>query len=262
MKPYPKKSLGQYFLTCEWPLDIICDAAGLTSIDTVLEIGPGTGVLTRALARRVKSVVAIEKDEALARALRADLQRDHIQNVHIREGDILAGIPDIPAPYKIVANIPYYLTARFLRLILEQTHARPSHIALMIQKEVAERIVAKPPHENLFALSVQVFGTPSLVAAIPASCFHPKPKVDSAILSLSDISDTFFTSRRLDPVFFFSVLRASFSQKRKTLINSLGSVKEKSVIAQALIHLGLPKNIRPEALNPEQWAEIIRACVP
>lgn len=253
----PKKSLGQHFLTCPWVISDMCHAAHLSSSDTVLEIGPGTGILTRPLAALVKKVIAIEKDEQLARALARQLQSEKITNVAILEGDILTHVPALPAEYKIVANIPYYLTARLLRLFLEKQEKKPSNIVLTIQKEVAQRIVAQPPHENLLALSVQVFGTPRIIATVPASCFSPKPKVDSAIISISDISDQFFTSRHIEPELFFRIARLGFNQKRKVLVNSLSSLADKKTLTQLFVRLKLGEKIRPEELSIEQWAILV-----
>ena len=252
----PKKSLGQHFLTCEWALAAATNAARLAPSDTVLEIGPGTGVLTRLLGARVKKVIAIEKDELLARALVQQLKSENITNIEIHEGDILTHMPPMLAPYKVVSNIPYYLTARLLRLLLQDYEQKPSHIILMIQKEVAERMVALPPHENLLALSVQAFATPAIVATVPASCFSPRPNVDSAIISISDISDTFFISNNIDPRVFFRIARLGFSQKRKMLVNSLSILSDKPSLTKVFSQLAIKPTVRPEELNLNQWAQL------
>lgn len=251
---HPKKSLGQYFLTCPWVISDMIRAAHLLSSDTVLEIGPGTGVLTRPLSTRVKKVVAVEKDEQLCRVLDHKLASEHINNVAILNGDILTRVPVLPARYKIVANIPYYLTARLLRLFLEQQENKPSVMVLTIQKEVAERITAQPPHENLLALSVQVFGTARIIAEVPASCFSPKPKVDSTIISISDISDTFFTRRHIKKELFFQLIHHVFKQKRKMLTNTLSDIAPQKEIKSALQSIGLSPQARPQELHKEQWA--------
>ena len=254
--PPAKKSLGQNFLTCKWALDTIIDAAHLSMEDTVLEIGPGTGALTRALAPRVKHVIAMEKDELLAANLKEEFAKKQITNVDIREGDILKNIPELPQGYKIVANIPYYLTARLLRLFLEEQENKPSYIVFMIQKEVAERIVSKPPHENLLALSVQAFGTPSIIKTVPATCFSPKPKIDSAIISISDITDNFFTQSHIKPDALFRIMRLAFSQKRKMLSNSISALIDKPSLIQIFTDLNLNSKTRPEELSLDQWAQI------
>ncbi len=251
-----KKSLGQHFLACEWVIPIMLDAASLSPDDTVLEIGPGTGVLTRAIAARATRVIAIEKDEKLAATLAEQLARERIANVEIHTGDILKKIPPLPKRYKIVANIPYYLTARLLRCLLEEQTQKPTSIVLMIQKEVAERIIARPPHENLLALSVQVFGAPSLVKIVPSMCFHPRPQVDSAIIAISDISDNFFIAHDIRPNIFFNIVRAGFAHKRKLLLNSLAALAHKPFLHSWFQELSISHHARPEELSPVQWAKL------
>ncbi|MBI2053660.1 MAG: ribosomal RNA small subunit methyltransferase A [Candidatus Sungbacteria bacterium] len=270
----PKKSLGQNFLRCDWVVDEIIRAAELTTEDTVLEIGPGTGVLTRALAKKAGRVIAVEKDEHLASELRIFLKKEGVQNVEIITGDILKILPNLfssynpppttynllPTIYKLVANIPYYLTGHLFRMIFEQEHL-PKTIVLTIQKEVAERVASRPPHSNLLALSVQAFGTPEIIAVVPASCFFPQPKVDSAILKISDISGDFFRKNKVGKAVFFETARRGFSQKRKTLVNSLALLAggDKSAIAQVLLAVGLDPRARPEELSLKQWTELIRS---
>ena len=249
-----KKSLGQHFLTCPWVISDMCRAAHLSSSDTVLEIGPGTGVLTRPLAARVKKVIAIEKDERLCHTLARELALKGMNNVTILNGDILTCVPILPAEYKIVASIPYYLTARLLRLFLEQQEKKPNAMVLTIQKEVAQRITAQPPNENLLALSIQVFGTPRIVATVPASCFSPKPWVDSAIISISDISDIFFIRQHIKKEPFFQLLHRAFAQKRKMLTNTLSDIVPPKDIKHALQSMGAPLRARPQELSKEQWA--------
>lgn len=254
---YAKKSLGQHFLQCDWVLDELLAAADVSHNDTIVEIGPGTGVLTRALTRKAKKVIAIEKDEHLAEELQRQLATENSTNVEIITGDILTLFPSLPVPasYKIVANIPYYLTARLLRIVLEDG-PRPTHLALTIQKEVAERIISKPPHMNLLALAVQVFGTAKIIKNVPASCFSPQPKVDSAIISISGISDAYFKSYTISPALFFKVIKQAFSQKRKLLVNTLAH--DKAHIQKALSAAGLAHNARPEELTLAQWALLIK----
>lgn len=256
--PHAKKSLGQNFLTCDWVLSAIIDAAHLSPDDTILEIGPGTGVLTKALASRVRKIIAVEKDEQLAARLVIELKSRHITNVEIHEGDILQHIPPLPQTYKIVANIPYYLTARLLRLFLQEQSVKPIHVVLMVQKEVAQRVTAAPPHQNLLGLCVQAFSTPSIIKTVPAFCFRPKPKVDSAIITLSDISDNFFFHHRIQPISFFRIVRMGFSQKRKMLINSLAHISDKKTLYQLFSQINLDVRARPEELNLEQWALLTR----
>lgn len=256
----PKKSLGQNFLICPWVVTAAIEAAELSSSDIVIEIGPGTGVLTRALATRVKRIIAIEKDEALAETLRQHLHKEGITNTAILEGDALENFPASDKPYKVVANIPYYLTARLLRLLLEDQKNKPSLIVFTIQKEVAERIVALPPHENLLGLSVQAYGTPTIIKTVPASCFSPKSKVDSAIIKIGDISDLFFVRNHINSKNFFRIVRSAFSQKRKVLVNTLvNTIGDKKSVITVLHSIGLDPRARPEQLSLQQWAKLAEA---
>lgn len=261
-KLQPKKSLGQHFLKCRWVVSTLIKAAQINRDDTVLEIGPGTGVLTSELAKIARYVIAVEKDEHLAASLKQSMEK--CGNVEIAEGDILKIFSYIihsyklqAHSYKLVSNIPYYLTSRLIRLLLEAKH-KPEIIALTIQKEVAERINAKPPHMNLLAVAVQAYGTPKIIKKVPAECFRPKPKVDSSIIVISDISDNFFLKNNISETKFFEVVRYAFSQKRKTLLNSLSHYYEaKPRIENILERETIKKTARPQELSLEQWAHIV-----
>lgn len=257
----PKKSLGQHFLKCDWVISILLKAAELKSGDVVLEIGPGTGVLTRALAKHAQKVIAVEKDEKLAEALEESLKKEEVRNVKIIKGDILKILPDSKPltnkqRFKVVANIPYYLTSRLLRILLEKG-PRPNLIALTIQKEVAERISAKPPRMNLLALSVQAFSRPKIIKAVPASCFWPKPKVDSAIIKITNLSENFFIRNGLDAEKFFQIAKTAFGQKRKLLTGSLAKIVNKEQLGQVLKEAKINLRARPEELNLDQWLKIV-----
>lgn len=249
-----KKSLGQNFLRCDWVAPMMIEAAGVSAGDTILEIGPGTGALTRPLAARAERVIAIEKDEALARGLRSALKKEGIDNVEIIEGDILT-IPTSRLQEKaftIVSNIPYYLTSRLVRRFLESS-PRPIEMVLTVQKEVAERMCAEKGDMNLLALSVQVYGTPEKIKDVPRDCFSPPPDVTSAIIRISDISDSFFKDYAIDESDFFSVARAAFSKKRKMLSSSLKGV----VPPEAFMRAHINKNARPQELGKEDWARLV-----
>lgn len=261
-----KKSLGQHFLRCDWVSHALIAAAKLTKKDIVLEIGPGTGVLTRPLAAAAGEVIAVEKDERLAAELSASIQKEGVTNVTVTPADILSIFQTKSGAhsrlslenYKIVANIPYYLTGRLIRLLLESPQ-KPNIIALTVQKEVAERMIAAPPHMNLLALAVQAYGTPEIVKIVPASCFSPKPKIDSAVITLSDISNNFFTKNTIGQDAFFKLARAGFNQKRKTLANSLASIVGSKERSLALIRAaGLSDTSRPEELSLQNWAAIAK----
>ena len=267
-----KKSLGQHFLTCRWVADTLIRAADIGHRDTVLEIGPGTGALTYCLAAAAGRVIAVEKDERLASQLKGALKKEGINNVEIILGDALSifqtksgiGISRLSlelGDYKIVANIPYYLTSHLLRLVLEHK-PRPKLIALTIQKEVARRMVARPPHMNLLALSVQAYGTPEIIKTVPSSCFSPQPKVDSAIIKISGISDIFFQKNALGREEFFRLIRAGFGQKRKQLANTLATIVGDKKRAENMLRAAdINPASRPEELSLIQWAELCRATV-
>jgi len=242
-------------------LAMILKAAGRDSQGTVLEIGPGRGVLTLPLAERFGAVIAVEKDERLAATLDAILKERKIANVRLHAGDILDLFPkqlNLPDHYAVVANIPYYLTGRLLRVLLESP-ARPKRMVLLVQREVAERMVAKPPHMNLLALSVQAYGSPHIVAEIPSTAFSPPPSVASAIIEVREISNDFFTHQAVPPEKFFSLLRAAFSGKRKMLINSLAKPLGGKDRARALLgESKLAANKRPEELSLNDWITLAR----
>lgn len=254
-----KKSLGQHFLRCQWVISTLIQEANIEKDDVVLEIGPGGGILTRALAARAKRVIAVEKDERLAQTLREELTQEKINNFEIIEGDILHLLSRLILDStwsKVVANIPYYLTSRLIRLLLEGPK-KPERIVLTIQKEVAERIVAKPPHMNLLGLSVQVFGKPRLVKKVPASCFSPTPKVDSAVITIEEISDAFFIKNKIDKAVFFDIVKGAFSQKRKQLAHTLKRFfPDTKDIGKKLLTLGIKAKARPQELRLEDWAKL------
>lgn len=243
--------MGQHFLRDKRVLERIIDAAQIGSGDTVLEVGPGTGVLTRELATLAKKVIAVEKDERLVKYLCAKFAGE--KNIEIMEGDILKiqmskskyQINDkklkIPKKYKIVANIPYYITGHFLRAFLESAR-RPTSITIMVQKEVAERIVARPPQMNLLALSVQAFGKPKILFRVPREAFSPKPAVQSAVIEIEAIGNDFFKKNKIAQEKFFAFAKKAFQQKRKTLKNSLG----------------IPSGKRPQELSLGDWVKIAR----
>lgn len=239
----PKKRLGQHFLKNKKILEEIVRAAELSKKDTVLEIGPGHGELTEFLARRAKKVIAIEKDRRLIPLLREKF-KPH-KNVEIREGDILKSkILNLKSEYKIAANIPYYLTSRFLRKFLEAKN-KPKLMVLMVQYEVAKRICAKPPEMNLLALSVQAYAQPKFIRKVSRKYFSPEPKVDSGIIKISPIPAD--QPARLIRV--LNLARQAFQQKRKMLRQSLKNYK-------------LPekfKTKRPQELSLEEWLKIIHS---
>ncbi len=246
----PNKLLGQNFLTCNNIVTDIIKAAELKPTDFVLEVGPGKGILTEALVKAVPrgKVLAIEKDPRMVNLLREKFA--NIKNLEIIEGDILAHLPTVNSQltakkYKVVANIPYYITSYLLRTFLE-TKDQPELMVLMVQKEVAERILARDGKESLLSISVKVYGEPKIIKKVPASCFYPKPKVDSAILKISDISKRFF--KTVNEKEFFKLVKKGFSQKRKLLKNNLGLSE-----TQGLIECGATEKARAEDLSIKNW---------
>lgn len=247
------KALGQNFLQDESALQKIANAAEILADDCVLEIGPGLGSLTRYLAVSAKQVTAVELDPDLLAPLEAVLQP--YQNVHIVHGDILkipiSDLIDQPE-YIVAANIPYNITSAIIRHLLEGD-IKPRRVVLTIQKEVAERICATPGDLSLLALSVQIYGKPSIAAKIPAGAFHPAPKVDSAILRIDIYPEPLIPKNVLNT--FFRLIKAGFSQKRKTLRNSLSSglhistAETESMLAAANID---PMR-RAETLSIQEW---------
>ena len=218
---HPEKSLGQNFLLDENALRQVVKAAQISPDEVVLEIGAGVGSLTRHLAENSRSVVAVELDTRLIPPLKQII--GHYPNVHVVQGDILALDPVelvSQQEYVVVANIPYYITSALIRHLLEAT-LPPLRLILTIQREVAMRICAAPGDMSLLALSVQVYGHPEIVTHIPSNAFYPPPNVDSAVLRID-----LFSSPKIPPAelnVFFQLIKAGFSQKRKTLRNSLSA---------------------------------------
>ncbi len=253
----PSKGLGQNFLQDNHALQKIVAAADLEPGDSVLEIGPGLGSLTRYLALAARAVTAVELDEALFPALRAVLAP--YPNVRLVQGDILDLRPaDLieASDYLVVANIPYYITSALLRHLLE-SEPRPRRLVLTVQREVAERICAGPGRLSLLALSVQVYGAPRLAARIPAEAFYPPPKVDSAVVRIEVAPQPRFPAPQMEA--FFRLIKAGFSQKRKTLRNALagGLAIEPAAAERLLAAAGIDPMRRAETLSLDEWGKLI-----
>lgn len=258
----PRKRLGQHFLVNEGALERIVAAAELTPQDAVLEVGPGLGTLTRALAREAGRVVAVELDKALVDVLEKEL--GHLPNVEIVHGDILALDPAQlmgQEPYKVVANLPYGITSALLRHMLE-ARVPPQRMVLTVQREVAERIVARDGRMSILAVSVHYYGVPRLLFRLNPGSFYPPPEVDSAVISI-DVHQRPPVSG-VDTEEFFRAVRAGFSQRRKQLRNSLagGLRLEPKAVGSALRQAGLDPRKRAERLNLEDWAQVVRALRP
>lgn len=240
----------------------IVAASGVGAGDTVLEIGPGTGILTRALLKAGARVIAVEADRTLTEGLRetfaGEIAREQLILV---EGDIRAfDLSTLPREYRVVANIPYYLTGELIRRLLE-SERQPVSMTLLVQKEVAVRIAARPrsgqarsKKESLLSLSVKVYGAPEYEFTVPRGAFVPAPKVDSAVISIRDISRAAFSSRAQEAR-FFALIRAGFAHKRKLLAKNLVGF----VASAALSAAGVPPRARAEDIALPEWLALSKS---
>jgi 16S rRNA (adenine1518-N6/adenine1519-N6)-dimethyltransferase len=244
-----KKTLGQNWLKSESAVKEIIKTANLEEGEEVLEIGPGRGALTKELVKAGARVLAIEKDNELLDQLLEKFADDiNSKRLFIAHGDILelnASKLFAAKKYKLVANIPYYITGQIIRKFLSEESNQPSLMVLMVQKEVAKRIIASDNKESLLSISVKAYGEPKYVKTVPAGAFEPKPKVDSAILQIKNISRDFF--KNLEEEKFFKVLKRGFGQKRKLLKGNL-DIKE-----EILTYCAIPTKARAENLTVENW---------
>ena len=254
--PFAKKELGQHWLTDAASLEAICAAVDVGAVDTVLEIGPGLGTLTALLVKKVREVIAIELDQRLARELP---KRVAAANLKVVEADILRfNLAELPAGYKVVANIPYYLTSNLIR-VLSETKTPPAQVALLVQKEVAERVAAAPGDMSLLSVTAQWYWEVSLGRVVPSSLFTPPPKVDSQVLILKRRPKALFPG--IDEAVLFRIVKAGFSQRRKTLLNSLGAgmhIGRDEMLAM-LANMGINPAARAQTLSLEQWAKLYKS---
>ncbi|MBU1046325.1 ribosomal RNA small subunit methyltransferase A [Patescibacteria group bacterium] len=270
-----KKSLGQNFLKSSTILDKIISTADVQENDIVLEVGPGKGALTEKLLEKAKKVVAVEKDDRLIYFLKEKFAEEIKKGKFtLIRGDILNFDPNSTTDglktelcggetptdfdgYKVVANIPYYITGKLIRNFLSSDF-QPSQMVLMVQKEVANRIVGekdtKKPKENILSLSVKVYGIPKYIKTIPAKYFSPQPKVDSAILLIDKISKDFF--KNIDEEKFFDLIHQAFSSKRKVLVNNLSKILPKEDLVSILEKLNISPKTRAEDLSVDNWKDL------
>jgi len=248
----PNKDLGQHWLYDQASLEAVLDIADIVPTDAVVEIGPGTGTLTKLLVERAERVVAVEFDRALATKLPLTVGADNLQVV---SGDIRQfDFSQFEQPYKVVGNIPYYLTSHIVQLLLELPRP-PAAIGLLIQKEVAERLAAKPGDLSILGVTTQLLSDVELGPVVPAELFTPSPQVDSQIVGLRPQQ----TDDEIEPV--IRVVKAGFSQRRKQLRNSLAGALQldKQRIDQALQTCSIDPKTRAQALTLTQWQELTAA---
>ncbi len=251
----PNKSLGQHWLTDRTVLREIVDLAEIDKSETVLEIGPGPGTLTSELLRRAKKVIAVEFDEALASKLPGQFPG---KNLEVISDDFLnCDLSDLPADYKVVANVPYYITSKIIQKLLLSDN-QPRRIVLLVQKEVAERLVALPGDLSVLAISAQVMSKVSLGPVVDSMMFTPSPKVDSQAVVFEPY-DIPKVSKSLHKQ-FFRVVKAGFSEKRKKLRSSLagglGATKQQ---AENWLKLAeIDSSLRSEDLSIDQWVKLVR----
>lgn len=242
------KGLGQHFLIDAESVDAIIEAAEITSSDTILEVGPGLGVMTDQLAKTGAQIVAVETDRNLVELLNRRLPG----NVRVEEADIMKfNLATMPTDYKVVANVPYYITSPIIRLLMESKNP-PIHSVLLIQKEVAERIAAKPGNMSILALSVQYYADVELVVDVPRDRFYPEPNVDSTVIKLTRKAHPAFEA---DTAKLFRLIKAGFGEKRKQLRNSLSGGLQMTTeqSAQLIEQAGLTETARAQELSLEQW---------
>ncbi|MCK5509991.1 ribosomal RNA small subunit methyltransferase A [Candidatus Parcubacteria bacterium] len=253
----PARSRGQNFLINEDVYDLIVDSAKIDKNNTVLEVGSGLGFLTEKLAGKAKKVIAVELDDKLAELLRANLKEKNISNIEVVNEDILDINFKIPN-YKVVANLPYNITSVFLRKFLSCDN-KPSSMVLMLQKEVAERIIAKPGKMSLLAVSVQFYAKAEIIEYAPKTDFWPMPKVDSAIIKLVGTGHCHVFVGEFEKK-FFQLVKIGFSSKRKMLKNNLANgyhINQKQA-GEWLKKAGFNEKIRAQEMSVEDWAVLLR----
>ncbi len=268
-----KKSLGQHFLKSQKAIETMVKTSGAQTGDLVLEIGPGMGVLTEALLQAGASVVAVEKDDLLIPVLEEKFEKEiksgqlkliHDDILNFDVSKVPFGGSELPRgtldTYKLVANIPYYITGQIIRIFLEAEN-QPESMTLLVQKEVAERIVARDEKESLLSLSVKAYGTPKYVEKVPRGAFAPAPNVDSAIIHISNISKNNFRkngSCEKCEKEFFELIHAGFAHKRKMLLPNLSSLYAKDALSRAFAECKLDVKCRAEDVPLQKWFELLR----
>lgn len=252
------KTLGQHWLNDEPTLSAICELAQISRTDTVLEIGPGLGSLTKLLVKKSDQVVAVEFDSTLASRLNA---LEIAKNLRVVSQDILTfDLTTLPKNYKVVANIPYYLTSKLIRVLSESSNPAQT-VVLLIQKEVAERVAAQPGQMSLLSVSAQYYWEVSLGPVVVAKLFSPPPKVDSQVIVMTRHQHPLF--KNVETQRFFEIVKAGFSSRRKTLLNALsgGLRLTKEQTTALLSHANLDPGLRAQALSLDDWFKLYQASI-
>ena len=250
---WPNKDLGQHFLTDKNVLEKMIETADISRNDVVVEVGPGIGIMTKELAKRAKKVYAIEIDPKIAEILSTICIQ--YPNLKIVRGDIRDFSPKGIGRYKVVANLPYYITSHVIKKFLEEKN-KPETITILIQREVAERICAKPGRMSILAVAVQFYGIPEVKELVSPLAFFPSPKVYSAILKIRVFKEPLFED--VDAKIFFRLVKAGFGEKRKMLANSIsgGLGIEKELAEKLLKGAGVEPMLRAERLSLDDWRRI------
>ncbi len=249
----PKRELGQNFLMHRATAERIVKAAQLPEHAHVLEIGPGKGLLTRALLSAGHRVTAVEADAELLPIL--DEQFAGEKRLSVVHGDIRTfALSSLKKPYFVVANIPYYITGDIIRFLLSASQ-KPSSVTLLVQKEVAERI-ARSQKESILSLSVKVYGKPKVAFSVPRGAFSPAPKVDSAVLHISEVDSPFASAKQEQ--LFFDVVHAGFAHKRKLLAKNLEAVSSPEKIRAGFVAAGIKSSARAEDVPLAAWLELAK----
>lgn len=249
-----KKSMGQNFLKSIPALNMMCEAGGVSLSDTILEIGPGKGALTEKLLEKAGHVIAIEKDKDLVEILKEKFEKE-IKNkkLELFEMDCLDFIPK--ERYKIIANIPYNITGAILKKFLSE-EIQPERMILLVQKEVAERIVTRDKKESILSLSVKVYGEPKYIMKVHKRFFSPEPKVDSAIIAITNISKNNFKEKN-DEEKFFNIIKSAFAHKRKVFKKNLENSPFKyKNLDEIFKKLNINTKSRAEDIHIDKWLEL------
>ncbi|MCI5051459.1 MAG: 16S rRNA (adenine(1518)-N(6)/adenine(1519)-N(6))-dimethyltransferase RsmA [Candidatus Pacebacteria bacterium] len=254
-----KKSLGQNFLKSKKAISAMISAPEISRGDIVVEIGPGKGALTRPLLETGATVIAFELDQRMVGYLKEEFTEyiDNKKLILVHQDVLEVDIKEFTKgkPYKVVANIPYYITNLIVRNFLSNVY-QPTAMCLLIQKEVAERIVSRDGKESILSLSVKIFGDPKYIAKVARQYFSPSPKVDSAIILISDINRQYVPNSK-DEEEFFEVIKAAFAQKRKQAIKNLSKLKPRSYWEEIFNSLDLEKKVRAEDITFQKWLQIV-----